>query len=820
MNPIPLAILLLSLNCMGSSPISQNSSLSRTKSAEMVQAAINQVSRCGVYLGAGVALDGASALARLGWGVYSFSPWAATTGKECRLLSKLCSGASKRAFAQMFTRQKGDGTSSWRLNYQLLSQIPTTSSEDKQLLLFLQERWLAKLSGFFSLPIDWVYPCFNVQLQVHPATNHSYARTPCTRVSQAYQKRMESWQRALADFSPLPLILTRPGELTAYLPACIDLLPKAKLDTVIDQLAVQLKNEGTRVLLNATALLSNDPKHWNSDWMKVKQAMLQACLDKQIDFRRIVCIQHIEQETIGGIRILPPIDEAANEIALQHQFLLDWISYSGLSVNRVELDRLSDITGPSFDKRSIRLKKNQPFEQQLLVYLDSLEQLPPSTAPHKELMIQGTLRILKGLLSELPPGKWEETLQCPTKGAVVQLSLEKIKQQLQQLSQEGAEVPFFQTAAQLEQIHAALSSLLEIFSFFSYADFPAIYRELLTAIPTHLKPLTSYGIHSSGMTSLAGIFKAVEKTVGKSPIVLYGENTYFEGIYAAKQLSALPFAEATDADWQKVDLLLTQFIPVLSLDPQVTTYKVEKVAEVVQRALAAKQGRPLFVAVDCTLDAINSPQVELFLQQFQQEIATGLLNVICYRSGNKFDLLGMDKYSGAPFFMIHNQESKWAPCSALLTDRVLQTDRLSLNWFCLAYRYAGAQLEQYRQQIFANTRQLLNKIPAQLLKQTGGRYRVTSFEPAAEPAFIDLKIFGPLHAMRAGALVGGSLFLHCMEGGHPIFNRPSLGFYHPNFTILFGQDCSTVRLTIGLDPGQVDLFADCFRTIHALNGVD
>ncbi|HEY5236511.1 MAG TPA: hypothetical protein VIJ14_10060, partial [Rhabdochlamydiaceae bacterium] len=86
-----------------------------------------------------------------------------------------------------------------------------------------------------------------------------------------------------------------------------------------------------------------------------------------------------------------------------------------------------------------------------------------------------------------------------------------------------------------------------------------------------------------------------------------------------------------------------------------------------------------------------------------------------------------------------------------------------------------------------------------------------------DPAFIDIKIFGAFHEIRGAALVGGCLFMKCMEGGHPIFYRPSLGFYHPNFTMLFNKECTTIRLTLGLDPAQVDVLAKCFEMIDKLN---
>jgi hypothetical protein len=57
-----------------------------------------------------------------------------------------------------------------------------------------------------------------------------------------------------------------------------------------------------------------------------------------------------------------------------------------------------------------------------------------------------------------------------------------------------------------------------------------------------------------------------------------------------------------------------------------------------------------------------------------------------------------------------------------------------------------------------------------------------------------------------------------MEGGHPVFYRRSFGFYHTNFTMLFGEESATVRLTLGLDPAQVDFLSECLKTIDQLNG--
>ena len=165
--------------------------------------------------------------------------------------------------------------------------------------------------------------------------------------------------------------------------------------------------------------------------------------------------------------------------------------------------------------------------------------------------------------------------------------------------------------------------------------------------------------------------------------------------------------------------------------------------------------------------------------------------------------------------LIHNQDPKWEAFDLLLSDPALQADRLSANWFCLAYAHVSDELEEYRKQIFTNTRALLQKIPPALFGNAP--YRVVPIAEDAEAAFVDIKISGPFHQIRGSTLVAGSLMLNCFENGHPIFLRPSVGFYHPNFTMLFSEENSTVRLTLGLDPAQVDILADCLQKICSLN---
>jgi hypothetical protein len=821
-------IILLSISCIETSEPDDLPSVlhlsilpAASEPPQTIQIVVHKLYEKALYCAAGTILGSAFFLARLGWGLCLISPWASTIGNECLLLSHVCSAAAQHSFTQMFKRSPFSffnkiplSECSWHMNKTVLSQIPAESQEAKKLILFLEKRWLAKATGFFSSVINWVCPCFGVSVQVHPETTSCYSRSPSVGFSQTYKNRMEAWKQTLPYPHHYPLVLTRPFDLHDYLPSYISC--EGSIPAIVERVASKLKIKDAPVIVDLTPIFPKDPEKWLSAWNAYEASFSKACKKQNLNLKQVLCIHQVQQEEIGGIQLLPFTASTVEETQQHDRFLVDWISNFGLSANRVELDRWPlPLNTPVGNALSIPIEFLS--REEFMAFLNAFD--PNSNHPQKSLMIQGTLQLLKGLLTSLSGERWDKVVQCPTRSSIAKISFLRIKEQLKLLNEEKEGVLFFDTASHIEQIHANLSSLLEIFSPFKPDDFPIIYRDVLTSIPHRLAPLASYGVHSSGMTSLTGIFKAVEKMLGKTPRVLFGENTYYECINAAKRASnAVSIDEASEEDWKEADLILAQFNPVLKrVDLNPTEYRVEKIAEALHRSLNGRNEKPLTLALDCTLDFINSPRVEHLLAEFQEEIERGALNIVCYRSGLKFDLFGMDNYSGAPFYMLHNRDSKWASFDALLTDPVLQADRLSLNWFCLAYQSAAPQLELYRKQIFDNTRALLNRVPARLFK-ANNNYRIVPVEPGADPAFLDIKISGPLHQIRGPALVGGSLYLNCMETGHPIFYRPSLGFYHPNFTMIFSEECSTIRLTLGLDPSQIDVLARCFEAIDGLNG--
>ncbi len=788
-----------------------------------------------LYFGAGTFFGSVAILADIGWGVCQLSPWASTIGNECLVAAKILWIGATHSFAQAFKRfpffsfvltSTPSSCSAWNRNKKMLSQIPAATHEDQELLQFLERRWLAKATGCYPFLVNWMCPSFGISLQVHPETTNSYSRLPSDKFSVTYKNRVKAWKHFLPHPEYFPLILTRPSNIGDYFPFCFEIPHDENIQHAVERLARTKPTIDSPIVVDLTSVLPGgtlDRKEWHDVWHSYEESFSTWCNEHKIDLEKIVCIQRVQQQDIGGIRLLPFSGSCKETIAKQSQFILERISRFGLSANRVELDRSLLPSEPAFLQQNFAA--SIPIEcetkEQWISFLNSIDHSWRSNHPQKTLMLKGTLQVLKDLCTILTQEKWEEIMRSPTRSSIAQACFKKIKEQLSLLVQEDEKASFLDTASHIEQVHADLSSLLEVFSPFAHKDFATVFQKHLTSIPQILQPLTSYGIHTSGMTSLAGIFKAVEKSLGRPPRVLYGENIYYECVYAAERIAhAASVQEATEQDWKDVDLLLAQFNPALKrINFQVSEYHVEKIAEVLHRALSERVGRPLSLAIDCTLDFSNSERVGRLLEEFQEEITRGDLNVMCFRSGLKYDLFGMDNYCGAPFFMVHNGDAQWSSFDSLLTDPALQTDRLSLNWFCLAYQHAAPYLESYRKQIFDNTRAVFNKIPKRLLNNTNLDYRIIPVDRDADPSFVDIKIFGPCHGFRGGLLVGVLLTVKCMEAGHPLLYRPSLGFYHPNLAVLFGEECTTVRLTLGLDPAQVDVIAECFKMIDTLNGL-
>jgi len=721
--------------------------------------------------------------------------------------SKLFIGHSKKVVSPYY---------SWHLNKELLSKVPTSTEEEKNLVLFLENRWLAKSTGFFPSWVHWICPVFDISLQIHPETSPSYARSPAIFLFKAYQKKADAWKRSLPHPYFFPLVLTRPFDLDHYFPSYFKVESKEDLLKILQQ--IQKKSSKEKVILDVSSFFSKKTinfNQWIKEWNAFQLDFFKNCQREHVNPKDVICVEKIVAKEANGFRLL--LTSSFKQLNADHEFFLQWVSRYGLASNLVELSRVSPF-------QTIKKAEQKPSENSLsltskedfLFCLDLFWEVEKTFTPEKRVLLEGILFPLKGLLESLSLELWQEAMSSPTKSSIIEFSLSNIEKQLRFLQEKGNDLSFFDTASHAEELHANFSTLLEIFSIFSHKDFALSYQNLLS-LPPSLQPLVSSSLHSSGMTSLTGILQATKSLLKRPLHILYGENTYYESILACEGVSkTCSCLKATEEDLKQVDLLIAQFNPVWQgTKSQKHSYHVENVSQNLHKIFKTPRTTPLVLALDCTLDYLFSSKVQGLLKEFEEEILKGNLNVICYRSGLKFDLFGLDSYCGAPLYMLHNQDEKWSPFDLLLQDPALQTDHLSVNWFYLAYRYAAPQLDLYRRYIFDNTRALLKSLSNNIL--LGSAYQVIPMEDDVDPSFIDITVEAPLHALKVGALVMGSLSLGCMEKNIPIFYRISLGMYHTNITMLTGDSCSTARLTLGLDPNQIEVISPILNRLLSIS---
>lgn len=734
-----------------------------------------------LYFGAGASLGACALSSKIAWAFLYDS----SLNKDFKTFSDLCAFASFSCLKHMIEDspswvRASNGKwipfshKSWYENHEMLSKIPCVGEKGGELLSFLEKRWLAKANGFFPLEINYISPCFGFQIQVSPETRNSYARDPFSQPSQVYENRIAAWKQKLPHPESYPLLLMRSDSFEKYLPS---------YSNVMDSLRKDKKN-----ILDLTNAFS-------TSWEDYRPLLIKKCNEQNIDLESLICIECIKEKEGSGIRILPWNDDCIEE---DHNFLLGWISSFGITANPIELDRIGT---SSFERRVSSMPPKvdlNPLKEEI----QNTRSIEHSV--ERKIMVEGFLKNFEALLSRI------EESTCPTKTSIVRNSLSNIQKELHKIRQPN--LSFLELTSHIEQAHLNLLPLLEIASPFSFDDFSNAYARIINP-PTALKPLTSYGLLASGMSALAGVFKAVE--LPNHPThTIYGKNTYFECMHAASKVSkALSESEASDGDWENADLFIAQFNPVLRRDNPISeNYAVEDISGNLKKALTKNRTKKLTLALDLTIEYLHSERVQTLLEEFQEEIAQGTLCIVCFRSGLKFDLFGMDNYAGAPCFVIHNQDPAWLPFQEILTDRALQTDHLSLQWFCLAFENTPDLLDLYRKQIFDNTRAVLTSLPDSFYEKKRP-IRAIAAEKDVDLSFIDIKVSGPLHTERVSAVAGLSLYLHCMKEKQPIFLRRSFGFYHTNFGMLFTPDECTIRLTIGLDPSQVEGIAHCLEKL-------
>jgi hypothetical protein len=428
---------------------------------------------------------------------------------------------------------------------------------------------------------------------------------------------------------------------------------------------------------------------------------------------------------------------------------------------------------------------------------------------------KSTAQLIKGLLSEISQERWDALNKDPVnlegsarsdhlaKRILLQSSMYRLTQHLAKAENNAGDFTKFTEA--IELAHCEIATLLQLTAPFDPANFQNIYKQQLGFVPEEFQKNVSVGITKSAMNTFAGICSAVISTT-RDPQIAHGEDSYFEEIYVVGPNRSI-MDVLSNPQVPKVDLYVGEFNHNINIHEGYHHYKAGDVIGDVEKLLKEKPSEQLTVAIDSTIDLVASPKAKALMIHFSKEIREGKLNLVFFRSGQKFEMLGMDNYYGSPFYMVNNGGPQWNAFNALKTQESFKTDPLSTQWFCLVNKYAPQQLDDYRATVIKNSKDLLKRVPAEL-RDSRSPVRVSTVDPDMAPAFIDLKIVDQTKIDKN--TIEQIFYNKMIEKGRKVHSRGSFGFYHPNFNFI---DMVTLRINPGLDPKDNEIIEEVLKEL-------
>lgn len=504
---------------------------------------------------------------------------------------------------------------------------------------------------------------------------------------------------------------------------------------------------------------------------------------------------------IGGMKILPlfvkltPYNVLKTHPTLAHFF----VEETGIVLGAMQLRRL---VPEAFSLPNNRIKSADHFsviffenKKDFIEALDFKKFEDCADKPHVTILGKTFFNMVKGLFLKIDTTQWKEINENAATRKVLQVVLHKIINHLThaQSSIEENDNQFIQA---MELAFAELATLLELIAPYKVENFQSIYLNQLKIVPISLQSYIRGGLSKTAETVFAEINVAIQAQ-NPHPVCTFCDWFYFEHELLFRKNQKLELA-LKDVNVKAIDLYGCTFNPSIESDYNNTNYVQTDLIADIKKILKEKPStQHLTVAIDFTNDYFNSQKSQQLLSHFESDIHSGRLNFVFFGSGQKFDMLGMDHFYGSPFYLINNGAPHWKPFEKLFTEEVHNTDHLSLQWFCLLYEFAANSVDAFRDLFFQNNRHVLQNVPEKLSPTNKRMITVSKVDTKAELTFIDVKVKGVFNKIIASLLVAYFQF-HAIVYKVKASIRGSFGFLHPNVTLIFAPDSTTLRLHAGI----------------------
>lgn len=330
---------------------------------------------------------------------------------------------------------------------------------------------------------------------------------------------------------------------------------------------------------------------------------------------------------------------------------------------------------------------------------------------------------------------------------------------------------------------------------------------------------------TSGMSCVDGVMRAMRQDNPGVKIACLSDN-YFETFATLGKLSGHSITEGSakptfnQIDVNNIDGSIDQLkengnLPdVVFFDlrssPSIhaDNYDTKKIESITDKLLEGRSAdEPLTIALDVTLDKIHSKELNDFLCKYQDAIKDGRLNIVMYRSGHKFDQLGVDKFN-AGYMEIYTADSQLRDHFSGLEGQLTGIDYQSL---CHFHRNADYEIHQYLKVHYKNTDRAYEGM-------AGLRANERSFlqiTPKSDKKLYYIEFTYPRIVGQAATFQSTLMEYASREAkkrGIQLVQRDSFGFNESSICII---NSSKTRLSIGSHPQEeVDMISEIFNNFE------
>lgn len=294
----------------------------------------------------------------------------------------------------------------------------------------------------------------------------------------------------------------------------------------------------------------------------------------------------------------------------------------------------------------------------------------------------------------------------------------------------------------------------------------------------------------------------------KKPLrVLAFDDSYFEIMKAheisgdkvtkvAQNNDTLHGVEANKAE-DKFDLLFVDAEGAPQATGSTTSHDIVKVIdEALSGGLAKK---PFTVVIDVTIGKINNEKIAHVLKKYKPQIESGELNIVCFRSIQKFDTFGSDKLSGGTIQVYSKNQKFVKACKEEFAKEERDVDPINRRGIAYIYEHCLKGVEKFREATFENADVLFRGIDKQFVAVSGKKPQDETIPFYIEDRENCENYCVMIRANDAKAL---NLFFNRMnKGKFPIIFRPSFGFSHAAITEV--PATKSFRLSAGIEDKEM-----------------